>query len=93
MLVIGVDIGGTKCAVSLGEISDDSVDIIHKCSVRETKTYTPQKMLEGLTEDILYCVGIADCSLKIQGIGISCGGILQRRERCQLSWPDATAEK
>src|SRR5512138_530321 len=88
MLVIGVDIGGTKCAVSLGEITESGADIIHKCCVRKTAEHTPPQMLDLLAEDILSCVGIADGSRKIQGIGISCGGPLNSKTGIILSPPN-----
>lgn len=30
MISIGIDIGGTKCALSVGECSTDSVKILHR---------------------------------------------------------------
>ncbi len=88
MRAVGVDIGGTKCAVSLGEIWEDRVSIIHKCPVRETKAYTPRQMLEVLTEDIFFCRDRLNESERIQGIGISCGGPLDSRTGTILSPPN-----
>lgn len=88
MLVVGVDIGGTKCAVSLGNVQEDHADMIHKCKVRETKEYTPQEMLDALLEDILSCRNLQNGSESIQGIGISCGGPLDSKTGTILSPPN-----
>ncbi len=88
MIVVGVDIGGTKCAVNLGEVSADNAFVIHKCKIRETKSYSPQKMLDGLVEDILFCATMLDGSQQIQGIGISCGGPLDSKTGTILSPPN-----
>ena len=88
MLVVGVDIGGTKCAVCLGEVLTDSANIIHKCEVRETKRYSPQKMMEQLAEDILSCKELLDDTQQILGIGVSCGGPLNSKTGTILSPPN-----
>lgn len=88
MFAVGVDIGGTKCAVSLGEVFEDGARVIHKCPIRKTKEYSPQEMLGGLVEDILLCRGMLDSSCEIQGIGISCGGPLDSRTGTILSPPN-----
>lgn len=86
MFAIGVDIGGTKCAVSLGEIGADSVTVVHKCAVRETGRCTPLQMLERLSEDILFCK--SQCPGRVEGIGISCGGPLDSKTGVILSPPN-----
>lgn len=88
MLVVGVDIGGTKCAVSLGEVLQGSTAIIHKCKIRETKNYTPREMLDALSQDIISCNEFLNDSQKIEGIGISCGGPLNSRTGTILSPPN-----
>jgi glucokinase len=88
VLVVGVDIGGTKCAVSLGEVLEDSVDIIHKCRIRETRAYSPKEMLDGLVEDTLSLNKLLGESRQIQGIGISCGGPLNSKTGVILSPPN-----
>jgi glucokinase len=79
MLAIGVDIGGTKCAVCLGKIAEEHVDILHKCEARKTQTYSVQVMLDCIVEDIIYCKRLLKANERIQGIGISCGGPLNRK--------------
>jgi glucokinase len=87
MLLIGVDIGGTKCAVNLGEISGDEVKIIYKCNIKETKKYLPQEMMDALVKDILFCKGLTSGD-EIQGIGISCGGPLDGKKGIIMSPPN-----
>lgn len=87
MLLIGVDIGGTKCAVNLGEISGDEVKIIYKCNIKETKKYLPQEMMDALVKDILFCKGLTSGD-EIQGIGISCGGPLDGQKGIIMSPPN-----
>ena len=41
MFAIGVDIGGTKCAVCLGQMSEDSVEILYKCTPHPTASFSP----------------------------------------------------
>ena len=87
MLVIGVDIGGTKCAVSLGEVTRGCVNILHKCEIRKTKSYTPTEMLDQLVEDINLCKKVAGVG-EVKGIGISCGGPLDSKTGTILSPPN-----
>lgn len=87
MLLIGVDIGGTKCAVNLGEVSEDKIKIIYKCAVKETKKYLPQEMMDALVKDILFCKGLTKGE-EIQGIGISCGGPLDSARGIIMSPPN-----
>jgi len=88
VLVVGVDIGGTKCAVNLGEVLEGRANVIHKCKIRETKSCSPQEMLDGLAEDIVSCKELLDGSQQIQGIGISCGGPLNSKTGTILSPPN-----
>lgn len=87
VLVIGADIGGTKCAVNLGEISKKSATVIHKCKVRKTAQYQPYEMLDALCEDMRDCMAHSG-SRKIRGIGISCGGPLDESRGIILSPPN-----
>lgn len=88
MKVVGVDIGGTKCAVTLGEISADHAAILHKCPIRKTKDFAVSEILNVLVKDILSCKSLLDSSSKIEGIGISCGGPLDSRQGIILSPPN-----
>lgn len=88
MKVIGVDIGGTKCVVSLGEArADGSVQVLHRCETRATAEAAPMQMLEALAQDIRHCKTIAGADGP-KAIGISCGGPLDSRRGRILSPPN-----
>ncbi len=67
----GVDIGGTKCSLVLG---NKNFDIIYK-AVFETRT---GRGYEAILEEFMFHIdkGLKDNNLNISGIGISCGGPL-----------------
>lgn len=88
MLAVGVDIGGTKCAVCLGRVSEKRAEILYKCTPRKTNTYTAQEILDFIVEDILSCKKRLKANEKIQGIGISCGGPLNSKTGIILSPPN-----
>jgi glucokinase len=79
---IGFDIGGTKCAVSLGEITDGNIRVVHR---QETPTLnTPIDTLSVLAPFVkewtkAYCVTKA---------GISCGGPLDSQKGLIVSTPN-----
>lgn len=72
---IGVDIGGTKCAVVLG----DQEGIAKKIYFETT---TPQETLRNIEEAIL------SLSNEAEAIGISCGGPLDAKKGIILSPPN-----
>jgi len=85
---IGIDIGGTKCAVSLGSVDSDEVDILAKKRI-ETIIGKPYETLDALYS--LCCEIINEHKLKyadISGIGISCGGPLDSVKGIVLSPPN-----
>ena len=86
MLAIGVDIGGTKCAVCLGKVTSDGAEVIYKCTPRETKAYSPEGMLAALAEDAMVC--IKQAKEPVAGIGVSCGSPLDSRKGLILSPPN-----
>lgn len=88
MLAIGIDIGGTKCAVNIGRISKGKPEVLYKCRVRKTKEYKVQELLEKLGEDALECIEKFAGSEEIKGIGISCGGPLNSKSGLILSPPN-----
>lgn len=74
--VIGIDVGGTKCAVILADAGED-IHIIRKIRF-ETRTdlgfgYAKEKIFEAVK------VLIDESDVPVQGIGISCGGPLNSR--------------
>jgi len=86
-MLLGFDIGGTKCAVILGEKETDQIIILDK--VTKTTEYSAYEMIEVLftaAENLLEknAFKIKD----IEGIGISCGGPLSSKRGIILSPPN-----
>lgn len=82
MYILGIDIGGTKCAVVLGkdEICENVSDIIiaKKKFATEVKRGW-RKIVDELLDtasQVLAENGVTDCETQLKGIGISCGGPL-----------------
>ena len=88
MLAAGVDIGGTKCTVCLGEVTSDEYRILHRCPSRKTKEYTPTEMLDALCEDLISLKRLLGESQMVERIGISCGGPLDSGAGVILSPPN-----
>ena len=87
MNYIGVDIGGTKCAVSLGcSDGQGNVRILHKCLKRLTEKRPPEQVLPELLEDVKLC--ILQSGEAPKAIGISCGGPLSSKRGLVLSPPN-----
>ena len=83
----GIDIGGTKCAVSLGcSDGQGNVRIIHKCPKRLTEKRSPDLVLPELLEDVKICISKSREAPK--AIGISCGGPLNSQKGLVLSPPN-----
>ena len=72
---IGLDIGGTKCAQTIGKISEnDDLEILKRAEF-PTAGQNSEVILDkfsGFIEDALK-------DFKISGIGISCGGPLDSK--------------
>lgn len=83
MYYIGIDIGGTKCAVSLGESDGNDINIIAK-SKFDTIPNAPYETLEKFTES----VDRLTSEYKIKSIGISCGGPLNSKKGLIMSPPN-----
>ena len=87
---IGIDIGGTKCALSVGACTADSVRILHREEF-PTKGKPWQEVLEeyGTGIDRFLASGKDSASpLKIANIGISCGGPLDSKTGVIMSPPN-----
>jgi len=70
--IIGIDIGGTKCSVTLGESDGAHIGVLQK-SVFMTAGYpTPELAVEKCCEEI----GRMTAGRPFAGIGVSCGGPL-----------------
>ena len=87
MNLIGIDVGGTKCAVSLGcSDGNGTVTVLHKCEKRLTSKRPPEPVLQELLEDVKTCIGLSQ--KPPQAIGISCGGPLDSKRGLVLSPPN-----
>ena len=81
-LLIGIDIGGTKCAISLGRADGDQITILDKR--RFPTPITPQETLDLFAEHLAGLKG----DHTITAIGISCGGPLNSRQGVVLEPPN-----
>ena len=88
MYYIGVDIGGTKCAVSVGKTAGSEIKIIRKASI-ETAAGKPYFMLDELFNMMRIMTGELKIKFsEIKNIGISCGGPLDSQKGIILSPPN-----
>jgi len=88
-MLLGFDVGGTKCAVILGKTGDEN-ETIHVVDKEVTPTNRPAyqmiELLFTMAESILLKHAITN--KKLQGIGISCGGPLNSTTGIVLSPPN-----
>ncbi len=84
----GIDIGGTKCAVSLGASDGDELVILKKTKLlNENKT--PGEILDSLYRNAVQITSGQGLQLSdIAAAGISCGGPLDSRNGTILSPPN-----
>lgn len=87
-MLLGFDIGGTKCAVVLGKLSgDDPIEIVDKVAMPTVQpTLEMIEILFIVAEQLLAKHGITNEQL--DGIGISCGGPLSSKKGLILSPPN-----
>lgn len=86
---LGFDIGGTKCAVTLGKRHGDAVSLLDKKRFETAQTHTADATITRLCElsnDILASHHLQHSD--IQSIGISCGGPLDSKRGLILSPPN-----
>ena len=82
MLFCGIDIGGTKCAVSLGQMKDDGdFEILEK---EKFATLAPYETLDKFAEILQRLLN----GRKLNAIGISCGGPLDSKTGVIMSPPN-----
>lgn len=89
-IIIGIDIGGTKCAIVLGNVSDNQKPHILEKRKIDTKDYPDPyemigKLMEGI-DSLLYTNEIEAST--VTAIGISCGGPLDADKGIILSPPN-----
>lgn len=90
MASIGIDIGGTKCALSVGECAADSVNILHREEF-PTKGLSWQQVLAEFGKRIdafLARAAREGTSSTVENIGISCGGPLDSKTGVVMSPPN-----
>ncbi|GHV24624.1 N-acylmannosamine kinase [Spirochaetia bacterium] len=86
MILAGIDIGGTKCRLSLGDVTAGGVEFLHKGVAHATADCTPDQMLNLLLGD--FNKAAEKLSEKPAAIGISCGGPLDQKRGIILSPPN-----
>ncbi len=83
-LLAGIDIGGTKCAVSLGQIDGERIRIIEKF-----RFPTPSTSDETLRQLVSHLQNLlSKQTLPLDAIGISCGGPMDSQRGLILSPPN-----
>ena len=86
-MLLGFDIGGTKCAVILGQKEKDTIKIIDKIVVATDKpAYDMIEAMFSAAENLLQKNRFKNTD--IEGIGISCGGPLSSKRGIILSPPN-----
>jgi glucokinase len=90
MILIGIDIGGTKCAVILGRVDNKNDFVkVDKRSYRTADHPSPGQMIEQFAKGIDELVTENELKVKdISSIGISCGGPLDSKRGIILSPPN-----
>ncbi|MGN6494971.1 MAG: ROK family protein [Agriterribacter sp.] len=87
-MLVGFDIGGTKCAVTLGKEKDKN-DLIILAKEAMPTAGTPGQMIEKMFAAADQLLAAHHLSYKnISGIGISCGGPLSSKRGMILSPPN-----
>lgn len=88
--LIGVDIGGTKCAVILGESSIGSdIKILDKLAFPTSEMKGPKDTISRIIKNINFILEKNKLNItKVKGIGISCGGPLNSKTGVILSPPN-----
>jgi glucokinase len=87
-MLLGFDIGGTKCAVILGSTNEkEGIDIIDKVVLPTNKpVYDMIELLFDTAEQLLQKHSVLNEN--VTGIGISCGGPLSSKKGLILSPPN-----
>ena len=84
--LLGIDIGGTKCAVLHGEYNGENLQVTAKEVFETGRYHDPMSALEKMAEIIQKTAGDKLCSY--EGLGISCGGPLDSAAGCIMSPPN-----
>jgi glucokinase len=88
LYLLGIDIGGTKCAVVLGK-EEENLDIIDKVSFPTEAHKGFQYTYEKIIEAIERIININNVKTQyVKAIGVSCGGPLDSKRGVILSPPN-----
>jgi len=80
MYLIGVDIGGTKCAVTVGQVDGEHISVIAKQQFDSYREIDPYYALDRIVECIEQNLKDAKLIISdISAVGISCGGPLNSK--------------
>lgn len=82
MKVLGIDIGGTKCALTIAEIKGETVEFVHK------EAFATKDFKTTLNEIIVRSKAMTDKYEHIEAAGISCGGPLDSKRGVIMSPPN-----
>lgn len=80
--MVGFDIGGTKCAVSVGRVEDGKIQIVDKRKIATDLTVSPYVMIDRM------CALAEEMTNDLSAIGISCGGPLDAKKGIIQSPPN-----
>lgn len=80
--MIGFDIGGTKCTVSIGEVKDEEIHILNKKIIPTDHNISAYEMIDRL------CDIAREMTNDFSRIGISCGGPLDSKKGIIMSPPN-----
>lgn len=84
--LLGIDIGGTKCAVIFGLDTDGDISIVDKVRFDTTDVHTTLARI--ISELQAMCARHSLDASNTRGIGISCGGPLDSRKGIVMSPPN-----
>lgn len=88
-LVIGMDIGGTKCAALLAECAENKVKFLGRMEFPTRSAESPEKMIHTLCKSAEQLFRErTEPGKSLQGIGISSGGPLDSKNGVILSPPN-----
>ncbi len=82
MILVGFDIGGTKCAVSVGREVEGRPEVLQKRAIPTDRSVSAYEMLDRMCELAEQMTDKIDC------IGISCGGPLDSKRGIIQSPPN-----
>ena len=83
-MILGFDIGGTKCAVMTAEVQGENIEFLKKEKCATRFDISPEEMIESLIKSAENILG----GEKTEKIGISCGGPLDSRKGVILGPPN-----